>query len=62
MGSIYTIFGTHRATPFGHGLNIEMRGARYRKPVAQKTVRTLNTSVRMPTREFRDKLTLGLLR
>jgi hypothetical protein len=50
-----------RATPSGRGLNMEMRGARYGKPVAQKTVRTLNAFVRMPPREIRDRLNLGLL-
>jgi hypothetical protein len=33
------------ATPSRHGLNMEKREARYGKPVAQNTARTLNASV-----------------
>jgi hypothetical protein len=40
---------------FGCSLNLETRGAHYGKPVAQKTVRMLNASVRTPPREIRDK-------
>jgi hypothetical protein len=50
-----------RATPFGRGLNMETRGVRYGKLVAQKTVQTLNASVWMPIREIRDRLVLGFL-
>jgi hypothetical protein len=50
-----------RATPSGCALNMEMLEARYGKPVAQKTVWTLNASVRMPPREFKDRLDSGLL-
>jgi hypothetical protein len=34
-----------RATACGHGLNMEMRGPCYEKPIAQKTVRTLHASI-----------------
>jgi len=40
---------------------MEKREARYVKPVAQKTVRTLNASVQIPPREITDILDLGLL-
>jgi hypothetical protein len=43
-----------RVTLSGRGLNTKMREARYGKPVAQKTVRTL-------PREIRDRIDLGLL-
>jgi phytoene/squalene synthetase len=50
-----------RATLFGRSLNMKTREARYGKLVAQKTVRTLYASIRMPPREIRDRLDLGLL-
>jgi hypothetical protein len=50
-----------KATSSRRGLNMGMREAHYGKPVAQKTVQTLNASVRMPPREFRNRLDLGLL-
>jgi hypothetical protein len=50
-----------RATPFGHGLNMEIREVRYEKQVAQLTVQTLNASILMPLREIKDRLNLGLL-
>jgi len=34
-----------RATTSEHGLNMEARGVHYGKPVAQKTVQTLNASI-----------------
>jgi hypothetical protein len=40
---------------------METREARYGKAVAQLTVRTLYASIRMPPREIRDRLILGLL-
>jgi hypothetical protein len=50
-----------RATSFGRSLDMEMRKARYGKPIAQKTVQMLSASVRIPPREIRDRLYLGLL-
>jgi hypothetical protein len=50
-----------RATPFGRGLNMKTRGACYRKPVAQKTFRTLSATVQMLPREICFRLVLGLL-
>jgi hypothetical protein len=60
---VYTVCNRpdSRATPSGRGLNMETCEARYGKPVAQKTVRTLNALVWTPPREIRDKLDLGLL-
>jgi hypothetical protein len=40
---------------------METQGARYGKPVAQNTIRTLNASILTPPREIKDKLDLGLL-
>jgi hypothetical protein len=51
-----------KATSSGRGLNMETHEARYRKPVAQKTVQTLNSSIQMLPGEIRDRLNLGLLR
>jgi hypothetical protein len=50
-----------RAIPFRRRLNMETRGGRYGKPIAQKTVRMLYASVRTPLREIRDIHVLGLL-
>jgi len=50
-----------KVTPSRRGLNMETRGVRYGKPVAQKTIWRLNASVRTPLREIKDRLILGLL-
>jgi len=50
-----------RAIPSGRDPNIEMRGAHYRKPVAQKIVGTLSATIQTPPREIRFRLILGLL-
>jgi hypothetical protein len=50
-----------RATPSGRGPNIELRGARYGKSIAQFSVWTLSATVRTPLRENRINVNLGLL-
>jgi hypothetical protein len=50
-----------RATSSGRGLNIETSEVRYRKKVAQFTVRKLFASVRMPPKEIHISGDLGLL-
>lgn len=49
------------ATPFGHGPNLVLREARYGKPVAQLSVRTLSATVWTPPREIHSRLNLSLL-
>jgi len=50
-----------RATPSVRNLDMVLREARYGKPVAQLSVRTLSATVLMPPREIRSRLDLGLL-
>jgi len=45
----------------GRGLNMETREARYEKAVVLLTVQMLYASIRMPPREIRDRVILGLL-
>jgi hypothetical protein len=50
-----------RATPFGHNPDMVLCEARYGKPVAQLSVRTLSATVWTPPREIRSKFNLGML-
>jgi hypothetical protein len=50
-----------RATPSGSSPDMVLHEARYGKPVAQLSVRTLLVTIRTLPREIRSRLNLGLL-